>query len=55
MVSPIAQRHQEKPVAATRAAAIGRLTLIGYSMENDILTFISLGPHENFYRDIKAK
>jgi mRNA-degrading endonuclease YafQ of YafQ-DinJ toxin-antitoxin module len=34
---------------------LGRLTLIGYSIENDILTFISLGPHENFYRDIKAK
>jgi len=29
------------------------LTLIGYQIENDTLTFIALGPHENFYRDIK--
>ena len=34
---------------------LGQLTLIGYSIENEILTFISLGSHENFYRDIKAK
>jgi len=29
------------------------LTLIGYSVDNDTLTFIAFGPHENFYRDIK--
>jgi len=29
------------------------LTLIAYSIENENLTFIALGPHENFYRDIK--
>jgi len=32
---------------------LGQLTLIGYSMENETLTFIAFGPHENFYRDIK--
>jgi len=32
---------------------LGFLTLIGYSIKNDALTFIALGPHENFYRDIK--
>jgi hypothetical protein len=32
---------------------LGFLTLIGYSIKNDVLTFIALGPHENFYRDIK--
>ena len=32
---------------------IERLTLIGYSIDNDTLTFIAFGPHENFYRDIK--
>jgi len=32
---------------------LGQLTLIGYSVENDTLTFIAFGPHENFYRDIK--
>jgi hypothetical protein len=40
---------------------LGQLTLIGYSIsgENDIqngdatLTFVALGPHENFYRNIK--
>jgi len=31
----------------------GQLTLIGYTVESDVLTFIALGPHENFYRDIK--
>ena len=29
------------------------LTLIGYKIEDDTLTFIALGPHENFYRDAK--
>ena len=29
------------------------LTLIGYSIKNETLTFVALGPHENFYRDIK--
>jgi len=32
---------------------LGFLTLIGYSMKSETLTFIALGPHENFYRDIK--
>ncbi|MDR0474876.1 MAG: type II toxin-antitoxin system RelE/ParE family toxin [Treponema sp.] len=32
---------------------LGQLTLIGYTVENNILTFIAIGPHENFYRDIK--
>ena len=31
----------------------GQLTLIGYTVEKDTLTLIALGPHENFYRDIK--
>ncbi len=32
-----------------------QLTLLAYSYEDEILvlTFISLGSHENFYRDIK--
>ena len=29
------------------------LTLIGYKIENETLTFVALGPHENFYRDVK--
>jgi len=29
------------------------LTLIGYSIEKDFLTFVALGPHENFYCDVK--
>ena len=32
---------------------LGLLTLIGYKLENEILTFIAIGPHENFYRDAK--
>jgi mRNA-degrading endonuclease YafQ of YafQ-DinJ toxin-antitoxin module len=32
---------------------IEQLTLIGYNIDNDMLTFIAFGPHENFYRDIK--
>ena len=32
---------------------LGLLTLIGYSIEGETLTLIALGPHENFYRDIK--
>jgi len=32
---------------------LNRLTLIGYKIENDSLTFVALGSHENFYRDIK--
>ena len=39
----------------------GQLTLIGYSIpdeniiqnDNATLTFVALGPHENFYRNIK--
>jgi len=34
---------------------IEQLTLIGYSIDNDTLTFIAFGPHENFYRDIKSR
>jgi len=32
---------------------LGQLTLIGYTIESDALTFIAIGPHENFYRDLK--
>jgi hypothetical protein len=34
---------------------VNQLTLIGYSMEvkDGVLTFVDMGPHENFYRDIK--
>jgi hypothetical protein len=36
---------------------VNQLTLLGYSVEETketVLTFIEIGPHENFYRDIKA-
>jgi hypothetical protein len=38
---------------------VNQLTLIGYSVEEaeadkeTILTFVDMGPHENFYRDLK--
>ena len=34
---------------------VNQLTLLAYSYDNEkiILTFIALGTHENFYRDIK--
>ena len=32
---------------------LGQLTLIGYSIEKETLSFTALGSHENFYRDIK--
>ena len=35
---------------------LGQLTLLGYSVSEDkefILTLVSLGSHENFYRDLK--
>jgi len=32
---------------------LDQLTLIGYSINDDTLTFIAFGPHENFYRDLK--
>jgi mRNA-degrading endonuclease RelE of RelBE toxin-antitoxin system len=35
---------------------LGQLTLLGYSIEkNDeiILTFVDIGSHENFYRDLE--
>jgi mRNA-degrading endonuclease YafQ of YafQ-DinJ toxin-antitoxin module len=32
---------------------LGQLTLIGYYVDNEALTFAALGPHENLYRDIK--
>ena len=34
----------------------GQLTLLGYNVERTdkvILTLVSIGPHENFYRDLK--
>ncbi len=33
-----------------------QLTLLGYSYDEDsiVLELIALGPHENFYRDIKS-
>jgi len=34
---------------------LGQLTLIGYTFDTDVLTFVALGPHENFYRDVKRK
>jgi len=36
---------------------LGQLTLLGYSVEKNneiILTFVDLGSHENFYRDLKT-
>jgi len=35
---------------------LGQLTLLGYSVEKTkeiVLTFVSIGSHENFYRDLK--
>jgi hypothetical protein len=34
---------------------VGQLTLLGYSVEAKklILTFVDIGVHENFYRDVK--
>jgi len=32
---------------------LGQLTLIGYCINNDTLTFIAFDLHENFYRDIR--
>lgn len=35
---------------------IGQLTLLGYRLEENgeiILTFVDMGSHENFYRDLK--
>lgn len=34
---------------------VNQLTLIGYELDDNelILTFVSIGPHENFYRDLK--
>jgi len=35
---------------------LGQLTLLGYSVDNKgkiILTLVDVGPHENFYRDLK--
>ena len=32
---------------------LDQLTLIDYTIEKETLTFIALGPHENFYRDLK--
>ena len=34
----------------------GQLTLLGYNVERTdktVLTLVSIGPHENFYRDLK--
>jgi hypothetical protein len=32
---------------------VNQLTLIGYRVEEAVLTFVDMGPHENFYRDLK--
>lgn len=32
-----------------------QLVLLGYSLNKEELTFIDLGSHENFYRDLKNK
>jgi len=35
---------------------LGQLTLIGYNVEKAgriVLTLVNIGPHENFYRDLK--
>ena len=32
---------------------LGQLTLLGYNIEKTALTLVSIGSHENFYRDIK--
>ena len=29
-----------------------QLTLLGYSVEGNTLTFVDIGSHENFYRDL---
>jgi len=36
---------------------VNQLTLLGYSYEEGTLTLelIALGPHENFYRDVKLR
>ncbi|GHU72052.1 hypothetical protein FACS189450_09140 [Spirochaetia bacterium] len=35
---------------------VNQLTLIGYSIETERrLTFVDIGSHENFYRDIKRE
>jgi len=37
---------------------LGQLTLLGYSVEKNgkiVLTLVSIGPHENFYRDLQLK
>ncbi|MCL2791875.1 MAG: type II toxin-antitoxin system RelE/ParE family toxin [Spirochaetaceae bacterium] len=31
---------------------LGQLTLLGYNIEKTMLTFVALGSHENFYRDL---
>jgi len=34
----------------------GQLTLLGYCVDDNngvVLTFVDVGPHENFYRDLK--
>jgi mRNA-degrading endonuclease YafQ of YafQ-DinJ toxin-antitoxin module len=36
---------------------VNQLTLLGYSVEEakeTILTFVDMGPHENFYRNLKT-
>jgi len=36
---------------------VHQMTLLGYSVEGDkeiVLTFVDMGPHENFYRDLKT-
>ena len=31
---------------------LGQLTLLGYSIKGEILTFVDVRSHENFYRDL---
>ena len=34
---------------------LGQMTLLGYNLERNgklVLTLVSIGPHENFYRDL---
>jgi mRNA-degrading endonuclease RelE of RelBE toxin-antitoxin system len=36
---------------------LGQLTLLGYSVNNEdeiVLTFVDVGPHENFYRGLSV-
>jgi hypothetical protein len=30
-----------------------QLCLLAYTVSSDVITLIAVGPHENFYRDLK--